>query len=476
MSPEQVEGKELDGRSDIFALGAVLYEMLTGQSAFKGKSQLSVASAILEKEPEAISTTKPMTPPALEHAVNKCLAKDPDGRWQSAGDLASELKWAGEAQSQVRPIHPTVTSRGFGLTPGRVAVIAAALTVCGGALFVAGYLSHSIPQPQTIRAALPAPEGALFSVASSIAGSISISPDGRLVVFPAEVKGSAPQLWLRSLDSLTARPLGGTEYGFAPFWSPDNRWIGFFAMGKLKKVEAGGGPVETLCDAPLGRGGTWSQDGLIIYSPNISQPLFRVAAGGGPCAPLTQLDASRREVTHRWPQFLPDGKHYLFFIRATGSGAGAYVGDLASNEHRQVIKSSTNAVYSPPGYLLFGRGDAIAAQRFDVKRMEVTGEAAVVAQGVSVLPGFNFANFSVSPSGTLVYSSALPEPGRQLIWYGREGKQLEIVGPPEYVSFPELSPDGKRLAAVCSHSLQETLRSGLTIWSVRSTRGQVSAG
>ena len=228
MSPEQVEGKELDGRSDIFALGAVLYEMLTGQSAFKGKSQLSVASAILEKEPEAISTTKPMTPPALEHAVNKCLAKDPDGRWQSAGDLASELKWAGEAQSQVRPIHPTVTSRGFGLTPGRVAVIAAALTVCGGALFVAGYLSHSIPQPQTIRAALPAPEGALFSVASSIAGSISISPDGRLVVFPAEVKGSAPQLWLRSLDSLTARPgSAGPNMVLRRFGRPTTGGLGF---------------------------------------------------------------------------------------------------------------------------------------------------------------------------------------------------------------------------------------------------------
>jgi eukaryotic-like serine/threonine-protein kinase len=446
MSPEQVEGKEVDSRSDIFSLGAVLYEMLTGRRAFEGTSQLSVASAILEKEPEPISALKPMTPPTLEHVVKKCLAKHPDERWQSAGDLASELKWIGEAQSLARPAQP-VAARRFLLKPGRVVTTIATLTVFGASLFVWGYFSRSIPQPQTIRAALPPPEGAAFSVSTSIAGSVGISPDGRLLVFTAQQKGGVPQLWLRSLDSLAAHPLDGTDYGFAPFWSPDSRWIGFFSMGKLRKIEVAGGPVETLCDAPLGRGGTWNRDGLIIYTPNISQPLFRVEAGGGACVPLTQLDASRQEVTHRWPQFLPDGKHYLFYVRATGSAAGAYVGELASNERRQVIGSSTNAVYSPPGYLLFGRGDAIAAQPFDVKQMQVKGEAIVLAQGVSVLPGFNYADLSVSQNGTLVYSSGPTEPGRQLCWYNREGKKLEIVGPPEYVSWPQLSPDGKRLAA-----------------------------
>jgi Tol biopolymer transport system component len=447
MSPEQIEGKELDGRSDLFSLGAVLYEMLTGQRAFQGKSQLSVASAILEKDPAPITSVKPMTPHALDHAIRRCLAKDPEDRWQTARDLALELKWIAEKGSQAGALPPFVAA---GSIRGRLgwAGALAALVLFGLALFVAGYFNHPMAQVQTIRASLPPPSNAAFTVSSSVAGSVAISPDGRLLAFTAEAKGNTPQLWVRSLDTLVSRPLAGTEYAFAPFWSPDSKWIAFFSTnGKLKKVEALGGLVETLCDAPFGRGGTWNRNGLIVFAPNIAQPLFQVPATGGTPTPITQLDASRQENTHRWPQFLPDGMHYIFFVRAgVPSGTGLYIGTLGSGERQQVTSISTNALYASPGYLLFGRGDTLMAQPFDAGRMRVTGEPTVAAQDVSFMPAPNFVNFSVSQTGLLVYSSGTVEVGRQLAWYDRQGRLISKLGSPEYSSWPQLSPDGKRLA------------------------------
>jgi serine/threonine protein kinase/WD40 repeat protein len=439
MSPEQIEGKELDARSDIFSFGAVLYEMLTGQRAFDGRTQASVIAAILEREPSPISSLQPMVPAVLDRIVKTCLTKDPDERWQSAHDLKAELEWMAHDN--------TGAPRTAILERPRWAMWLAALALCGAVLFAAGYFSRTISTPEAVRASLPPPPNAAFTISSSIAGSMAISPDGRQLAFTAQVKGGVPQLWVRPLDAITSRPLAGTENAFAPFWSPDNKWIAFFSGGKLKKVEASGGPVETLCDAPLGRGGTWNRDGLILFSPNISQPLYQVAAAGGAATPLTQMDASRQEVTHRWPEFLPDGKHYLFFVRAaTPSSTGVYIGTLGSSEHHQVISSSMNAEYAPPGYLLFARGDVLVAQPFDVKRMQVTGTPVQVAQDVSVMPATNYVSFSVSQMGTLIYSSEAMEIGRQLYWYDRQGKQLSKLGTPEYGSWPQLSPDGKKLA------------------------------
>ena len=439
MSPEQVEGKELDGRSDIFSLGAVLYEMVTGKKAFEGKSQLIVASAILEQEPTPVSAISPTTPPALDHAIRRCLLKDRDERWQSAHDLKAELEWI--VRSPVAPRAATMP-KGSGWM-----VWLSVLVLSGAALFAAGYFGRAEPKAQMFRASLPPPPDAAFTISSSVAGSIAVSPDGQLLAFAAQVKGSGPQLWVRSLDTLVSRPLTGTQDGFAPFWSPDSRWIAFFSGGKLKKVEASGGPVETLCDAPLGRGGAWNREGLILFSPNLSQPLYEIAATGGSARPLTQMEASRQEVTHRWPVFLPDGKHYIFFVRAANQAAtGVYAGELGSDQHSQILSSSTNAIYSMPGYLLFGRGDVLLAQPFDVKRMQVIGAPVQVAQDVSVMPATNFGNFSVSQTGTLIYSSGAIELGRGLYWYDRQGKQIGKLGSPEYTSWPQLSPDGKRLA------------------------------
>jgi serine/threonine protein kinase len=438
MSPEQVEGKELDGRSDIFSLGAVLYEMVTGQKAFEGKSQFSVASAILEKDPAPVSTIKPMTPPAVDHAIRQCLEKDADERWQSAHDLKVELEWTTQGDVGVSTARPK--GRGWMIWLG-------ALALGGAGLFVAGYFSRSIPQVQSIRASLPPPPDSAFAISSSVAGSVAISPDGRQLAFTAQTKGGNPQLWVRQLDTVTARALPGTENAYSPFWSPDSRWIAFFSGGKLKKVEVSGGPVETLCSAPLGRGGTWNQEGLILFSPNISQPLYHVAATGGTAVPLTKMDASRQEVTHRWPVFLPDGKHYLFFVRAAAPAAtGVYVGTLGSDQHSQVITSLMNAAYAAPGYLLFVRGDVVVAQPFDAKRIHVTGTPVPIAQDVSVMSATNYANFSVSQTGTLVYSSGVIDIGRQFYWYDRQGKLLSKLGASEYSSEPQVSPDGKKLA------------------------------
>jgi eukaryotic-like serine/threonine-protein kinase len=450
MSPEQLEGKELDGRSDIFSLGAVLYEMVTGNKAFEGKSQLTVTSAILEKEPAPISAIKPMTPATLDHAIRRCLAKDPEQRWQIARDLALELNWVAEGGSQPGVPARFAPASSIRWRLGWVGAAVVFFVLFALALFVIGYINHPKAQVQTIRASINPPPNAAFTGSSTVGGAMAISPDGRLLAYSVEGKNNIPQLWVRSLDNLESRPLSGTEQAFAPFWSPDSKWIAFFsANGMLKKVEASGGPVETLCAAQSGRGGAWNQDGLIIFAPNIAQPLFQVAATGGTPVPITQLDASRQENTHRWPQFLPDGKHYLFFVRAgLTSTTGLYVGKLGSSERQKVLGISTNAWYAPPGYLLFGRGDTLMAQPFEATNMRITGEPIAMAHEVSFSPAPNFSNFSFSQTGLLVYSSAAVDAGFQLAWYDRQGKLLSKLGSPEYeyASWPQISPDGKRLA------------------------------
>ena len=285
MSPEQVEGKEVDGRSDIFSLGAVLYEMVTGKRAFEGKSQLSVASAILEKEPEPISATKPMTPPALDHAIKKCLAKLPDERWQSASDLASELKWITEDGSQagpaVRAIAPEKIQRAL---PWLMAGVLAGAAIVGAVRW-----PNSKPPEQTLyfSASFPLP-----------AHDIAIAPNGHtLAVVSYHESARKNVVWICELGSQSARYLADTEGATCSFWSPDSRSIGFFADGKLKRIDVSGGPVQTICDAPSGRGGTWNRDGVIAFTPDARQGggLYRVSASGGTPTQINSPDPSRAE-------------------------------------------------------------------------------------------------------------------------------------------------------------------------------------
>jgi eukaryotic-like serine/threonine-protein kinase len=439
MSPEQVEGKEVDGRSDIFSLGAVLYEMVTGKRAFEGKSQLSVASAILEKEPEPISAAKPMTPPALEYAVKKCLAKLPDERWQSASDLASQLKWIGETGSQAGVAGRV--SAGRSRREAAAWLPAAALSVlligAGAAWWQA---SNKRPRPMYFRTSVP------FA-----ANDLALSPDGRTLAMVAySTQANNDLLWTYEIGGRRTSSLEGTQGASYPFWSPDGRFIGFFADGKLKKVDVSGGQVQVLCDAPNGRGGTWNRDGVIVFTPDGLGGLSRVSSSGGSPVEMTKPDTSRSETSHRWPVFLPDGKHFLY-LAANFTGLlehnAIFLGSLDSEERRLLVSSSANVAYAEPGYLLYLRdNETLVAQAFDRRRYVLSGEPHTLTDGVLYFPTVDRAVFSVSSGDVLVTQTGKGAFVSQLTWFDRSGKPAGTVGMPGSYGNVRLSPDGRGVA------------------------------
>ncbi len=442
MAPEQLEGVDADARTDIFAFGAVLYEMLTGQKAFTGKSQASLIGAIMHAEPRPVSTLQPLTPPALDRIVQKCLAKDPDERWQSAKDLHDELKWISSSKIVATP-EPTV--RGAGI---RVHLAWLTTTVVTAALVGIGVFFFTRPQAEplaTIRFQVSPPEGATFPGGTA---HVALSPDGRRVVFAATMRRNNAQvvvLAVRSLDTLEPQILPGTEgVLLTPFWSPDSRFIGFFAQGKLKKVDVTGGPPQELCDAAGGEGGTWNRDGVIVFAPLPTSGLFRVSAAGGTPVPLTTLDASRQERSHRHPWFLPDGRHFLYVslgvsfgalpdqpnsTATTASPTRAYVGSIDSTDRVELFESDSKVLYSVD-HLLFVRKGTLLAQPFDVARLMTTGEPFPVAQNVSVNATTARASVSASATGMLIYRPNDTDEPSQLVWFDRAGRQLATVGDP----------------------------------------------
>src|SRR6267143_456114 len=303
MSPEQIEGKDLDGRSDIFSLGAVLYEMVTGQRAFQGKSQLSVASAILEKDPEPISNVRPMTPPALDHAIRRCLAKEPERRWQSVADLAGEMQWIAEAGSQAGVPGPLLPQR---KVRKGLAWATAAVFILTTVAFAIGFALRAPKPPQPIR--LTAEIGTDGNLVTGFGPAAILSPDGTRLAFVAAGSDQKQRIYVRALDQLQATALSGTENGRNPFFSPDGQWLGFFADGTLKKISIQGGAAVTLCDASDDRGGSWGEDGTIVFTPGIQAALSKVSSAGAMPQPLTSLDKQAGEYSHRWPQVLPGGK------------------------------------------------------------------------------------------------------------------------------------------------------------------------
>jgi eukaryotic-like serine/threonine-protein kinase len=440
MSPEQVEGKELDGRSDIFSLGAVLYEMLTGQRAFQGKSQLSVASAILEKEPAPITVVKPTTPLALDRVIRKCLAKTPDDRWQSASDLASELKWITESGPQAGQPGGAELRR---VKRERMAWLAAVLLLSAG-LFAVYYRHPVRANLPTWSYILPSEKTAF----SNFSGPAVVSPDGQKLAFVARTVEGMDLLWVRPLDAPSSQSIAGTEGAFYPFWSPDNQFLGFFSGGKLKTVAASGGPVLTLCDATGPRGATWSGDGTILFSLTWGG-IQRVSASGGLPVAITRLDASRSETSHRWPYFLPDGHHFFYlaanFTGGTAEAASVYMASLDLKENKLLFHARSNVAYTS-GYLLFVQQGTLMARPFDEKRLEFKGEPFPIAEHVLYNQLVWRGVFSASTNGVVAYmGGATGSPG-QLFWFDRSGKQLQAASGPGDFSWHEVSPDGQRVA------------------------------
>ena len=445
MSPEQVEGKEADARSDIFSLGAVLYEMVSGKRAFEGKTLVSVAASILEKEPEPIRTLQPLTPASLERAIKKCLAKDSDARWQSAGDLASELRWIGEGTASGTHAAPQLTrARGMRVSEWLAWMFCAMAVIAVVVLsLVLGFSGGGKP---VIRTQIAPAEKLQFNFVGDNGGPPVISPDGKNIVFAARGEGKN-QLFLRSLDKLTPQPIAGTEEGTFPFWSPDSRSIAFFADGKLKRLDLSGGAPLTICDAPVGRGGSWSTNGTIVFSPSFTEALSQVAASGGTPAPATKL--TDKYTTHRWPWFLPDGRHFLYLAAnhaATASPVTAvFWASLDGKDNKLLFASPSNAIYAS-GHLLYVRENTLMAQPFDPSSGQLQGEAVPLNNDVQVDGTVWRGTFSASETGALVYQPGLVGARHQLTWFDRSGKVIGNLSSPEAYSLMELSPDDKKVA------------------------------
>jgi len=470
MSPEQIEGRPVDARSDIFALGALLYEMSTGRRAFEGKSKASLIASILDRDPEPISNLQPMTPRAFERLVQICLRKDPDERWQSAHDIAAEMQWIAESGSSAG-LAPAVAQK---RKRRELAWIVAAAIFAIATIALAFTLFTRKPQvPREIRAQIASPPHTTLTLSEVASGAVTISPDGHWVTFATIDEKGAYQLWLRATDSLDAQPLPGGENASYPFWSPDSRSIAFFAQGKLKRLDIRPGTLTSLADVTEPRGGAWGPDGTILFAPFWRAPLMRVSANGGQAQPATTLDASKFETTHRFPWFLPDGEHFLYFagshLTEIDSDSNAiYIGSLKTKERKRLLQARSNVVYTA-GQLLFVRDNVLLAQPFDAGKLTLTGEPRRIAEGVFYEPTYYRAAFSAADDGTLIYAPGSRSALRRLTFLDRAGKQLEIPGDPAYIASVRFSDDGTKaaltigdLADIWVADLQRGVRQRLT--------------
>jgi len=459
MAPEQLEGVEADARADIFAFGAILYEMVTGRKAFEGKTAVSLITSILRDEPPLVATLVPVAPRALDRLLKACMAKDPDTRLRSTHDLSLQLKWLAEGDAHAAPEHVTAPShanapaarpsRSLGVT----GVIGGALAVAAVAAAILAVRLMRQPPPtaaEQIQFTMPAPENSAFSLQPTFA----VSPDGRQIAFVATTP-AAPMLFVRSLGSLTVRPLPGTEQATFPFWSPDSRSVAFFAAGKLKKMQLGAAAPSVLCDAPLGRGGTWSADNIVLFAPSTTGPLLRVDAAGGSPSPATTLDDSRGEIAHWWPSLLPDGRHFLY-VAVTGGQrpSDTRVGSLDSREATTLFAGDSLTTYAS-GHLFFWRDGGVMAQPFDPSARRLSGEAVSVATPVGQGVGVGYVSFSASQTGVIAYSRGISRPVSQLTLKDRAGRVISTAGEPgDYLNIA-LSPDERRAAVALTTGTPE---------------------
>jgi serine/threonine-protein kinase len=451
MAPEQLEGKEIDARTDIFAFGAVVYEMAAGKRAFEGKSQASLIAAILEREPPPMSLLQPMTPPALDRVVKRCIAKDRDDRWQTARDLEVELKWIAEGGSQVT-LAPTAAEKGIRALGRRELIIGAGTLVSGAAIAgVAVWNLKPTPPspPQAVtRTVINLPPGRVLAGFES-GPAVAISPDGTRLVYAAS-QGGIQRLYLRAMDSLLeAQSVPDTEGASSPFFSPDSQWLGFLSGGTLKKVSVGGGAAATISHAASG-GASWGSQGMIAFPPGNATLLQQVPDAGGAPQPLTRFEKGNN--SHRWPEFLPGGKAVLFAVGrnvADWANAQVAVQTVGTGERRDLIQGGTQPRYVPSGHLVYAQGGSLMAVPFDPERLQLKGASVPVVEGVVQSISSGAAQYSISTTGSLVYvPGGVKGAERKLVWVDRNGAEQPLAAPAHAYESPRFSPDGRRIAVV----------------------------
>jgi len=432
MSPEQLEGREADARSDIWAFGCVVYEVLTGKKAFPGDSHAHVIGAIINTEPPRVSAVQPLASPGIDGVVSKCLSREADGRWQSSGDLRDALRL-------VTQVRPNLVKAGWQRVSGREWT---AWIVAAGAMI--GLVS--ILASARFFGTSPAETGAEMRFQITAAPtldiySIALSPDGQNLTYASAREGKT-QLWLRNIGTTTGKPLLGTDDAAFPFWSGDSQSIAFFGDGKLKRVDVGGERVYTLTDAYQGRGGTWNREGVIVFAPSAQSSLYRIAAAGGEPVPLTHLDA--QVGSHRFPQFLPDGRHLIFWaFSASADKQGVYLATLEPPVVRRLFYADTAAVFVPPHLLVFGRQNVLLGIRFDPATLTTIGEAFPLKEQIAEA-SLNMLALTAAATNLIAYADPLAGGRSELTWFERAGKRLGATGSVDAVARnPELSRDGR---------------------------------
>ena len=489
MSPEQVQGQDADHRTDLFSLGVVLYELVAGQQPFKGVHETAIMYEIVNVDPQPLSAIKPDIDPEFDRIILDCLQKDPDERCQSAKEVARDLRRfkvdSGRKRvsrvSTIRPAYSAIepapesavtqsraTAGTHSVTKAPRSLIGIIPWVLTGILAAA--LIYGVLRPKGLtngagvyRFSVTAPKGQ--SLAMEGAGNLAISPNGRLIAFVATDSTQTSHLWLRPVDKLVAQQLPGTEEAGYPFWSPDNRFVAFFTRtGKLKKIDVTGGPPVVLCDAASGRGGTWNKKGDIVFAPAGAGGLYRVSSAGGAPTPVTNIDTTRQQSSHRWPWFLPDGNRVLFLVRVGDGGVETpddtiWVGSLDGSINRPLMQSDGNAVYAS-GHLLFPRDRTLMARLFDPDAIDEMGDPFPIAEEVYFDAGFNNAVFSASNEGTLSYLSGAGVAGNRIVWYDRKGNVIDTLGDIGLYGNCRLSPGGSHFAI----NLEEPASGNSDIW------------
>jgi serine/threonine protein kinase/Tol biopolymer transport system component len=456
MSPEQARGKRVDRRADIFAFGCLFYEMLTGRQAFSGETVSDTLAAVLRAEPEW-SLLPNDTPRAIVKLLKRCLEKDPRQRLRDIGEARIVIEAVERGVEIDEPAAatgataaPAASKRAW--LPWTIAAFAVMAAITSIVISERGAAPATSAQPLT-QLSITLPSGTSLSLRGQNPAPPTISPDGRRIVFGTSSQGGA-MLFVRSLDATEAVELPGTEGAAYPFWSPDGRQIAFFAAGKLKRVDAGGGPVSTLAEAALGKGGTWSTDGNIYFAPNYASGIFKISSGGGQPVAVTVADSTRGEVSNRFPRMLPDQKHFLYLARSV-SARSSSMGDagiklkVASTDGkmvREIMPAESNALFAN-GRLLFTRNGFLVAQAFNPDTYQLSGEPMPVADHVRMIPGASWSLFDVSDNGTLIYQAGAAVEGNQLTWVDLKGQKIGSLGEPAQHDDPvRLSPDGSQVA------------------------------